>query len=167
MSVMDAATVDSKVLLAKSPTKHGYHGTRTYSTWQSMHYRCEKKVRYLRLGIKVCEHWNSFENFLEDMGERPDGMTLDRRDGKLGYFKENCRWATPAQQSQNLSSNVNITAFGKTQCVAEWARELGVNYKTIHQRLDRGYTPEKALTAGRFEWVNRSVRSNTSVHVIG
>jgi len=95
-------------------TKHGHtsnqKASKTYSSWRAMMGRCNNKNHtdysfYGAKGITVCLRWNNFENFLEDMGERPTNTTLDRINGTLGYFKENCRWATPAQQSQNLSSN--------------------------------------------------------------
>jgi hypothetical protein len=91
--------------------KHG-HSTRikgdspTYSSWTNMWTRCtntkrDKYKNYGGRGITVCEHWKNFENFLADMGERPEGLTLDRKDNELGYFKENCRWATSEEQSLN------------------------------------------------------------------
>lgn len=76
----------------------------TYTSWLAMRQRCEnpKNARYSRYGgrgIKVCAHWQSFDNFLADMGERPTGKTLDRFPNSDGdYERTNCRWATPSQQ---------------------------------------------------------------------
>lgn len=80
----------------------------TYTTWEAMNMRCnnpnyEWYYMYGGRGIKVCERWRKFENFLEDMGERPEGRTLDRIDGNLGYYKANCRWATPQEQTDNTA----------------------------------------------------------------
>ena len=82
-------------------TKFGGYKSPTYCTWFSMKYRCKKDERYSKRGITVCEEWNNFENFLKDMGERPEGMSLDRIENDKGYYKENCRWATPLEQSLN------------------------------------------------------------------
>jgi hypothetical protein len=82
----------------------------TWRTWKSMLARCENAKApnyewYGARGITVCERWHVFANFLEDMGERPPGTSIDRIDGAGNYEPGNCRWATPAQQSQNLSTN--------------------------------------------------------------
>lgn len=85
---------------------------RAFSSWSNMKSRCNNPnvpcySYYGGKGIKVCNRWNSFESFLEDMGERPEGMTLDRIDSNKDYEPTNCRWATRLTQSQNRS-------FGKT-----------------------------------------------------
>lgn len=92
-----------------SSYRHGWAGTPTYATWSSMHSRCTDPrnasyKRYGERGITVCERWNDFEAFLEDMGERPAGMTLDRINGDGNYEPGNCRWATKAKQESNKSN---------------------------------------------------------------
>jgi hypothetical protein len=102
--------------LQKEAMRQGSHGqsrgekgsgTPTYRSWQSMKYRCyyPRNPRYPLYGgrgIRVCKRWfNSFEAFFEDMGPRPNGMTLDRLNTNGHYVPSNCRWATPAQQANN------------------------------------------------------------------
>jgi hypothetical protein len=113
--------------------------------------RCSNKNNqatrnYLGRGITVCEKWKTFEGFFEDMGPRPEGMSLDRIDNNKGYYKENCRWATRIQQCNNRRSSRTIHAFGRSQTMAEWAREMGISTGTIWNRLKLGKAPELALS---------------------
>ena len=103
--------------------------------------------RYGGRGIKVCERWNSsFENFLADMGERPDGMTIDRADNDGDYEPGNCKWATRKEQSWNTRRNRYFELNGENLIMSEWARRLGTSTDTIDMRLKSGWPLEKALT---------------------
>ena len=98
-------------------------------------------------GIKVCDRWRKFENFLADMGVRPEGMTLDRIDVNGNYEPGNCRWATRAQQGANTRANTLITWRGETLCVSEWERSLGMRPGTLKARISvLGYDVETAMT---------------------
>lgn len=115
--------------------------TRTYASWIAMKSRCvnpkdKKWAFYGGAGVTVCIRWQySFENFLADMGERPAGHTLDRKDGDKGYQKDNCRWATPKQQNNNLSNNVRLALDGVTKTLPQWAEIAGLKPNTLRYRL--------------------------------
>lgn len=124
----------------------------TYISWRNMKARCLYKSmgnyeRYGAKGITFDPKWQSYYAFLEDMGERPEGMTLDRIDSNKGYFKENCRWATPSQQQANRRNCMHLTYKGITQTSAEWSRSLGLTKAAVWQRIVKyGWTVEQALT---------------------
>jgi hypothetical protein len=104
---------------------------------------------YGERGVTVCDRWrNSFVAFLEDMGPKPDGMSLDRIDNSQGYRPDNCQWATKHQQMQNTRGTRLITFAGRTQGVAAWAREVGINKESLRTRLLRGWPLADALTMG-------------------
>lgn len=135
--------------------KHGHTSHRwqspTYKTWSSMITRCKssnhKNFRhYGGRGIKICERWKSFENFLIDMGERPKGKTLDRIDNDGNYCLENCHWVTHKKQCNNTRVNHRLTFNGITMTMAEWAEKTGIKYQTLQGRLRRGWTIERALS---------------------
>ena len=104
--------------------------------------------RYRGRGITVCERWQSFENFREDMGPRPHGMTIDRIDANRGYEPGNCRWATQKTQQNNRTTNRMITFGSRTQSLAEWAGEIGIKPGTLRNRIESGWSLEEALKKG-------------------
>src|SRR6476620_11293064 len=94
--------------------------------------------------------WDSFEDFLADMGERPHGMTIDRIDNDGNYEPGNCRWATPTEQSSNTRVNRLVTYQGRRQTITAWARELHIPVPTLHYRITTaGWPIVKAMTTGR------------------
>lgn len=130
---------------------HSLTGTSTYNTWKQMRQRCTNPANtswanYGGRGITVCGRWEeSFEAFLSDMGERPDGKSLERLDNDGPYSPENCKWATTAEQSINKRTTVLVTANGVTQSLLTWCEDLGLRYNTVYMRLRRGWSHEKAL----------------------
>jgi len=141
-------------------TKHGHtrgsHGhprqSPTYQTWVNMIVRCENEHHrkyhlYGGRGIKVCQQWReSFEAFLADMGERPPGKTIDRKNPDGDYDKSNCRWATWLEQQRNRRNNRRLTFSGETLCLVEWAEKTGISEATLYSRLKAGWTAEQSLT---------------------
>jgi hypothetical protein len=106
---------------------------------------------YRDRGISVCDSWRgSFEAFLTDMGEPPEGMSLDRVDNARGYSKENCRWATREEQNLNKRNNVRYTLNGRSLTLAEWSRENGIGRVTMLKRIQRGVPVDVALTTKGF-----------------
>lgn len=121
----------------------------TYEIWRDMKTRCRDHPRYAGRGIVVCNRWSKFENFLDDMGERPAGMELDRKNNNGNYCPENCRWATRKQQCRNTSRNRVFTINGVTACVAELCERFGIRESFIRTRLKRGWTLERAFSEPR------------------
>jgi hypothetical protein len=133
--------------------KHGGHGTLTYARWKSMMQRCHDKnadnyKHYGARGITVCERWHDFASFLADMGACPNrSMTLDRIEGDKNYEPGNCRWATKTEQNRNRPSHaVMLTHEGVTLCMADWARRVGMTPNKLRQRINLGWSVERALT---------------------
>lgn len=133
--------------------RHGLSDTPTHNIWQHMRKRCEKPSdpkypNYGGRGIAVCERWQVFENFLEDMGERPSANhSIDRINNDGNYEPGNCRWATAKQQANNRTTSCFITAFGTTATLMQWSDNTGINMGTLRNRLLRSKWPvEKALT---------------------
>jgi hypothetical protein len=121
-----------------------------YRAWQSMKARCGNPrdpafAHYGGRGIRVCQRWReSFANFRADMGPRPSPRhSLERRDNNGSYCPENCLWATAVQQARNRRNTRFLTV---TLPVAAWAERTGLRYETFWSRLDRGMTPEAAVT---------------------
>jgi hypothetical protein len=135
----------------RNSATHGMEGTPTYKAWSAMKERCLNPSHafyrhYGGRGIAVCDKWLKFENFLEDMGERVDGLTLDRIDNNGDYEPGNVRWATWSDQNCNRRNNVVLSFDGDTLCIAEWARRTGILPGTIGKRLANGYSIKEALT---------------------
>lgn len=129
---------------------------RLLSVWRQMVQRCHKSDNrsyrnYGARGITVCEEWRQhfspFRNYIRDnLGLPGPPWSLDRIDGSRGYEPGNLRWATPQQQTHNRSVTVWITAFGKTQPLAVWAREFGLAHGTIQYRIKKGWSAEAAIS---------------------
>lgn len=130
---------------------HGKTKSRVYVIWKAMRRRCQNPKafefkNYGGRGITVCERWQTFENFFADMGDPPDGYSIERNDNDGNYEPSNCRWASYKEQLNNTRSNRFLEAFGKRQTLTQWSEELNIPATTIRNRLDRaGLSAERAL----------------------
>ena len=130
--------------------RHGMTKTPAWRAWNSMMDRCYREGvpnygSYGGRGITVCERWHTFANFYADMGDRPEGMSLDRIDNDGPYSPDNCRWATSKDQARNRRNNNILALNGEERCIKDWSELLGIHPATIRNRLRRGATAEQAL----------------------
>lgn len=135
--------------------KHGHarpgKQTRTYRCWRNMLQRCEDATHphyknYGGRGIGVCERWHDFKMFLADMGESPDGMTIERVHNGRNYTPGNCKWANRVEQCNNKRNNRVIIIDGERKTMTQWARFFGVSTNTFYKRTAKGMPPEEAFT---------------------
>lgn len=148
----------------------------TYYSWAGMVTRCtnpknKRWDRYGGRGIKVCERWMTFANFLADMGEKPVGKSLDRYPDQNGNYElGNCRWATAEEQARNRSNNTLLTLNGETKTIAEWAVITGISFRMLSYRHCYGWSDERTLTtpAGtqRENSRTRMVTANGETHTV-
>jgi hypothetical protein len=141
-----------KDVAAERLTTHGMSNSATRNSWRGMMERCTNSnnigyENYGARGITVCERWHKFENFLEDMGRRPDGLTLERIDNSKGYSPDNCRWATRKEQNNNRRDNRILTYNGISLTIPQWAEKLGVSKSALYNRVySLGWSIERTLT---------------------
>jgi hypothetical protein len=133
-------------LVTARKTKHGHAKkgsySKTYMIWESMRARCANanNKRYLRYGgrgISVCDRWNDFSLFLEDMGEAPKGLSIERIDNNLGYSPQNCKWASHADQCRNKTVNVFVVVDGIKICISDACRVFRVHFSSIHRKMKK------------------------------
>ena len=146
---------------------HGLAHTRIYNIWRGMKTRCYTPSagsysRYGAKGVRVCDEWfESFEAFYSwaiNNGYKDD-LTIDRIDNTKGYSPNNCRWVSPKEQSLNRRNVRMITYKGKTQCIAAWAKEKGIDKTVLLHRINAGIPLEEALEV-------KDLRSKYSGHWI-
>ena len=148
---------------------HGLREAPEYKVWADMRQRCrnprnKRYAQYGGRGITVCTQWEtSFTAFLADVGPRPSLQhTLDRIDPNGNYEPGNCRWATASEQANNRQSTQFYEAFGRRRTCAQWAAEMNIPYKTLHQRLAAGTPIETALMVADLRSARRVRRRPTS-----
>lgn len=142
--------------------------TPTYETWRGMKMRCDmpNNVAYHRYGgrgIKICDRWRDYSNFLADMGERPEGMTLDRINADGDYCPENCRWADKEEQGRNRdTTRVFQTPEGPMTC-KDLAARFGVNPRNVSRWANWGWTDEEIYRRASIGPLPRGQRASSRV----
>lgn len=122
-----------------------------YTIWRAMKARCRNPNApnyklYGGRGIRVSITWNSFEQFLKDMGSRPSPEhTLDRINNNRGYNKKNCRWATMKAQQNNRRNNVRVEIDGEVKTLSQWCEIYGIQISTAHKRISKGWAASDAI----------------------
>lgn len=137
----------------RTNTKHGLCRSKVSIAWSGMRDRCNNPKNasfhnYGGRGIRVCERWSDFLNFVADMGHPPSkAHSLDRIDVNGNYEPSNCRWATAKEQCRNTRDTVYLTAFGETRTAADWAEDsrCSVSRDRIYARLALGWSHEDAI----------------------
>lgn len=127
--------------------KHGHGGltqSKTYSSWAAMLARCRHADRNYA-NLTVCDRWLSFENFLADMGERPEGTSIERLKNAEGYSPTNCVWADRQTQNCNRTNSLLFEYNGQVKNLSTWCRDLTLNYAKVYARLTRGASFEEAI----------------------
>lgn len=130
---------------------HGQTNSPTYRVWAGIIQRCTNSRNrnykfYGGRGIKVCDRWRLFENFLADMGERPEGLSIERDDVNGNYEPGNCRWATKVEQARNRQRTVKVGG----RVTVEAAAALGISSSAISNRVRRGWKVADAMTTPRW-----------------
>jgi hypothetical protein len=141
---------DKPMLCGKARRTHGRSKTKTYVAWIEMRKRCENPKlpsfkNYGKRGISVCPEWSIFENFLRDMGECPNGMSIERDDVNGNYEPSNCRWIPLPDQAGNKRNTLYLTFEGVTKRQRDWEIEYGLPKRLLAKRLKRGFTPHQAI----------------------
>jgi hypothetical protein len=134
--------------------EHGMEKTPTYMSWAQMKGRCYNKNnrwyhRYGGRGIVVCERWHSFINFFEDMGVKPGGKSIERRDNNGNYEPGNCYWATRKEQIRNREVSPHFEWNGEMKSLAELSEMHGMKWRRVYERIRMGWPLKDALTIKR------------------
>lgn len=132
-------------------TKHGHYKSRTYRSWQHMCQRVMNKKNnkyhlYGGRGIEVHTSWLTFENFIRDIGIRPENTSLDRINTNGNYEPGNCRWATIAVQNRNTRRVRWLTYKDESLSLGDWATRLGMTYQCLQRRLSKWDNQDKIFT---------------------
>lgn len=138
---------------------HGQSKTKDYNCWNAMVSRCYNSnlkcfKNYGGRGVGVCKRWrfgekgkSGFECMMQDMGPRPKGLTIERKNNNGSYTPSNCAWGTRRVQGANKRNNILISLEGTSHIAAEWSRRLNLCPSTVYKRYHLGWTPQQILSA--------------------
>ena len=154
----------AREILLKRTVTHGMTKSKEHQAWGQMLDRCRNQnnqsyKNYGGRGISVCERWYNFMNFYSDMGAAPIGTSIERKDNNGDYCKKNCKWATSKEQQNNTRYNKIITMNEVSKNITQWSEKLGVKRSLLYNRINRGWSSERALTIVDKFYVNREVVS--------
>lgn len=132
--------------------KHGMTNSPTWSVWRDMRKRCrnpkaQNYKHYGGRGITVCDRWQEFSAFIEDMGERPEGMTLERQDVNGNYEPGNCIWIPAKEQPNNTRRSIMVEIDGQAVCLKVARAMRGLPYNLVRDRVRTlGWSIERAMS---------------------
>jgi hypothetical protein len=134
--------------------KHGMSNSSIYRLWHNIMRRCydPKNLAYKNYGgrgIKVCKRWHSFELFYKDMGEKPKGKSIERKNNNGNYSPSNCKWETKLIQANNTRKNIYITKDGITLTISQWAKKLNIPAGRIYARKKLGWSDDKLFNSDK------------------
>jgi hypothetical protein len=150
-SMLTMGTSISCGCITRKGSRHMMSRSRTYKSWVSMKSRCLNEntpsyINYGGRGISICERWvYSFENFIEDLGERPENTSIERIDVNGNYEPLNCRWATNKEQDENKTVSNKVLYNGEMRCITGLCRQLGVSRSTMQKRIATGMSFDEAI----------------------
>lgn len=149
---------------------HGRTNTKAYRAWEGMKQRClnpdnPQYASYGGRGITVSQEWLTFSNFLADMGEPAEGLSIDRKNNNLGYSKGNCKWSTREDQSNNKQQSVRVEYRGELKTIAELSKLSGKYVKTLQNRLNNLWSAEDAVSLGRRQLPSNRCESRVTVRL--
>lgn len=151
----------AKMLNNVLSTSHGQSYTSLYNVWHKMLDRCQNPLakdhkNYGGRGIAVCKRWFKFENFMNDMGDKPNpDHEIDRIDVNGDYEPTNCRWATPKENANNRRNNHRVVFRGELKTLAEIVDATGINRSTLRTRLQTGMTADEATSVAVRRWARK------------
>lgn len=140
-------------VMVERNTTHGLSRNPAYKIWKGMKARCNTPTNtdyasYGGRGIRVCERWSEFPNFLADMGERPEGHSIDRIDVNGHYEPSNCRWSPPVEQANNKRTSRLIEIGGEIRTLQQWSDHHGIGRSLVAWRMRQGWPIAEVFAKG-------------------